>query len=70
MDSNEYEGVPACIECGAIIPETGDPPYQIGAGSSLCHECALRRNGRYDEHAQIWAELPDLAGLELPKPSA
>jgi hypothetical protein len=63
MHRSEERELSRCADCDAVIDPGRERGFGLGAGGTLCYECAVRRGGRYDEVHDRWAEEPRLAGL-------
>ena len=63
MHRSEERRLTPCAECGTEIDAASERGFALGGGGALCHECAVRRGGRYDEVHDRWTEEPRLGGL-------
>ena len=63
MVLRELESLDRCALCGESIPVDSERSFAFGAGNVLCWECAIERGGSYDAERDVWASVPDLAGL-------
>lgn len=55
-----------CIECGATIAEEDAAAARVFALTPeviLCHACAMRRGGVYDDAEDKWKIAPRLEGV-------
>ncbi len=64
-DREELDERTRCFECGAIIPPSDGRGLAVAEGIVLCHDCCVRRGGRFDGEHQVWSMPPwfdDLVG--------
>jgi hypothetical protein len=68
---DESDPLETCADCGTDVADT-DRGYSVGADAALCHGCATRRGGRWDEARDAWVDAPavhDLAHEDRAFPS-
>jgi len=63
MHQTEARLLDDCWLCGDEVQVEVDRGYLVSAEIVLCHECAAKRGGVYDEHEDRWVVPPDLTGL-------
>lgn len=63
MHRTEQEELMDCIDCGATVAPGADRAFAITDEMVLCHACATRRGGQYDEMHDRWLVPPRLDGL-------
>ena len=63
MHRSEARELELCVACGAEIDLANNRGYAHDDDRILCHECATKRGGVYDDKRDVWDPVPDLAGL-------
>jgi hypothetical protein len=59
-DTDDDREQQSCIECGSAV---GERVFALTDEIVLCHECALRRGGIYDDAKDKWKIAPRLEDI-------
>jgi hypothetical protein len=62
MHESETERYELCAACGAEVT-TADRVYGFGVDELLCFECAVKREGVFDEIHDRWTTAPKVHDL-------
>lgn len=63
MHRSESDQLLSCALCGGSVDPGSGRAYVFAPGSALCAECAISRDGQWDEGQDRWARAPDVSDL-------
>jgi len=65
MHRSEDRDLESCIECGAETSVDEARGFRVDPERVLCHDCAIKRGGAYDEGHDHWDPTPQLEKLPV-----